>query len=78
MKEPRDYIKEMKVDVINLHHIASTSVINGSLLMSIESAMLEYAKQKVSEQREIMTKHLNMRNVPNPKFKNGPDGIWES
>lgn len=77
MKEPRDYIKEIKIDALNLQHIANTGVINASLLMSIEVAMIEYAKQKVSEQRDLMAKHLNMRNVPKPEFKNGPDGEWK-
>lgn len=77
MKEPRDYIKEIKVDALNLQHIASTGIINGSLLMSIEGALVDYAKLKVGEQRELMAKHLNMRNVPNPEFKNGPDGSWK-
>jgi hypothetical protein len=27
-----------------------------------------YAEVKVSEQRELMSKHLNMRNVPKPKI----------
>lgn len=66
MKTPRDYIKEMTVDDLNLKHIGTTGVINGSLLISIENAMIEYAKQKVGEQRDIMAKHLNIRNVPKP------------
>lgn len=71
MKTPRDYIKEIKVDDLNLKHIGSTGIINASLLISIENAMIEYGKQKVDEQRELMAKHLNIRNVPKPEFKSG-------
>lgn len=36
----------------------------------IINAMLEYASHAVNEQREIMRKHLNLRNVPRPKYIN--------
>lgn len=30
---------------------------------------IEFAKDKVKEQRNIMSNHLNMRNVPNPAIE---------
>ncbi len=68
---PRDYIKEIKPNDMNLKHIAETGIINATLLIDIERIMIEYAKQKVSEQRDLMAKHLNMRNVPTPMFSSG-------
>lgn len=37
-------------------------------LVLICEAMDEFAKLKVNEQRLLMSTHLNMRNVPTPKF----------
>lgn len=36
----------------------------------IYEAMVEYAKIKVGQQRDLMAKHLNTRNVPNPVYFN--------
>ena len=80
MKTPRDYIKEIKPNDMNLKHIAETGIINATLLIDIEQIMVEYAMQKVNEQRELMAKHLNMRNVPQPNYPTGLSkrGIYES
>ncbi len=71
MKTPRDYIKEIRPNDMNFKQIAGSGIINGSLLIDIEYAMMEYARQKVNEQRDLMAKHLNLRNVPKPTFETG-------
>jgi hypothetical protein len=38
-------------------------------LLPIYDAMEYYAEHAVNEQREIMAKHLNLRNVPRPKLE---------
>lgn len=39
--------------------------------LMIERYAREFAKEKVNEQRDLMAKHLNMRNVPKPQFLKG-------
>lgn len=36
----------------------------------VYEAMVEYAKIKVEQQRDLMAKQLNMRNVPKPVYFN--------
>ena|SRR5690606_32708046 len=36
----------------------------------IYEAMVEYAKIKVEQQRDLVAKHLNVRNVPKPVYFN--------
>lgn len=38
------------------------------IIDELEEAAEYYAEQQVNEQREIMAKHLNLRNVPRPKL----------
>lgn len=47
MKTAKDFIKEIKPNAGNLSHIMTTGQINGTLLLDIEKAMKEYAKQWV-------------------------------
>jgi len=71
MKTAREFIAEIKINDMNLRSIADNpdGRINGSLLVDIERVMRDYAKERVIKQRDIMAKHLNMRNVPNPEFQ---------
>jgi hypothetical protein len=45
-QEIKKIIAEIPVNKANLQHIASTGVINGSLLIDIEQAMVKYAEHQ--------------------------------
>lgn len=45
MKPAREYIKSLTIDKSNLQHIANTGVLNGSLLLDLEKAMKEHARE---------------------------------
>lgn len=49
MKTPREYIRLITIDKSNLQHIINTGVVNGSLLIGIETIMKEYAKEVARE-----------------------------
>lgn len=61
--------KEILMEVCqkrDLHHYDDYEV--RDIIDEIEEAAEYYAEQQVNEQREIMAKHLNLRNVPRPKL----------
>lgn len=49
MKTAKDFIKDIKPNAGNLSHIITTGDINGTLLIDIEKAMKEYARQWIHE-----------------------------
>lgn len=52
-------------DIVLIEYV-HTAQIDPKVRPMILKAMNEFAYRKVKEQRDIMAKHLNMRNVPNP------------
>lgn len=46
----------------------TTNQFMGRVLKAMDEFASHYAKIKVDEQRDLMSKHLNIRNVPKPKF----------
>lgn len=64
MKTPEEILKEYcpSMDTLFLDD-------NGKQFRErVVKAMMQYAQIAVDEQREIMSKHLNMRNVPKVKI----------
>jgi hypothetical protein len=60
----------MKTAIDVLIEMGFVDTKNGNLLplskIEIEQAMKEFAKHAVTVQRDLMARHLNMRNVPTP------------
>ncbi|MNK26423.1 hypothetical protein D3C87_447590 [compost metagenome] len=56
MKTSRQHIQEIKVNSANAEYIATTGIINGSLLVDLEKAFESYAKDKVNESLRGMSK----------------------
>jgi hypothetical protein len=56
MKTSRQYIQEIKVNSANAEYIATTGIINGSLLVDLENAFESYAKDKVNQALRGMSK----------------------
>lgn len=66
MKSPMEFLKQ-QLNTYSLSTPEHWEEIDRYLLAIID-AMNYYAEHAINEQREIMAKHLNMRNVPRPKL----------
>ena len=44
----------------------------------LDKALLAYAQHKVMQQRIIVRNHINLRNIPNPKFSEQDDKLCDS
>jgi hypothetical protein len=67
MKTAREFLKEIKTDKSNLDHIASTNIINGSMLIDLEKSMKAYAKEVA--QQALIDASENLE--PNNCYYNG-------
>lgn len=61
--------KEVRIDFVHDQFLEDSGVkIEGAMRDRVVSAMVAYANWAVEVQRELMARHLNMRNVPKPKI----------
>lgn len=65
MKTPEEFIKEKTGAKFNTHNVWTDCE---HVWVDVLKWLNEYAEHAVNEQREIMAKHLNLRNVPRPKI----------